>query len=317
MERGKVVVTDRYIDSSVAYQGAGRELDADEVARLSRWATAGLVPDLTVVLDLPPEIYRVRRSADPQRHGEDRMEAQSEEFHERVRQRFLDLAHREPHRYLVLDGSDPREQVQEAIRRRVRDLIPISRRHRADLEVKLVEEEATRRRRAAAESEVRRLDAELRGRSRDEARAREEARQRARAEAEEQLRRETQGRRGAGSGPRSGEDPPTGEETWFGTEPHGEGTHGEGPPSGEGTRPGGRSGDGPRPGDPGADRRTGQPPGAVDLGAADDSAADVGAADPGAPETEGRHPGRPGPGRRPWGASSPWGRNPKGPGSSG
>ncbi|MEJ2577500.1 MAG: dTMP kinase [Kineosporiaceae bacterium] len=312
MERGKVVVTDRYIDSSVAYQGAGRELDADEVARLSRWATAGLVPDLTVVLDLPPEISRVRRSADPQRHGEDRMEAQSEEFHERVRQRFLDLAHREPHRYLVLDGSDPREQVQEAIRRRVRDLIPISRRHRADLEVKLVEEEATRRRRAAAESEVRRLDAELRGRSRDEARAREEARQRARAEAEEQLRRETQGRRGAGSGPRSGEEPQTGEETWFGEGPHGEGT-----PSGEGTRPGGRSGDGPRPGDPGADRRTGQPPGAVDLGAAAGSAADVGAADPGAPETEGRHPGRPGPGRRPWGASSPWGRNPKGPGSSG
>lgn len=197
MARGDVVVTDRFVDSSIAYQGAGRDLDADEVARLSRWATGGLVPDLTVLLDLPPEISRVRRAADTRRAGEDRMESLPEEFHERVRQRFLDLARREPHRYLVLDGSDPREQVQEAIRRRVRDLVPISPRRRADLEVKLTEEERTRQRRADAESEVRRLDAELRGRSRDEARARLEERRRVREEVEEQLRREEDVRRRA------------------------------------------------------------------------------------------------------------------------
>jgi dTMP kinase len=115
------------------------------------------------------------------------MEALPDDFHDRVRQRFLDLARREPHRYLVLDGSDPREHLQEAIRRRVRDLAPISPARRADLESKLGEEELARQRRATAEADVRRLDAELRGRSRDEARARQEARRRAREEVERQL----------------------------------------------------------------------------------------------------------------------------------
>jgi dTMP kinase len=190
MEQGRIVVTDRFVDSTIAYQGAGRDLDADEVSRVSRWATGGLVPDLTVVLDLPPEISRVRRAADPRRQGEDRMEAETEEFHERVRQRFLDLARREPHRYLVLDGSDPREQVQDVIRRRVRDLVPISARRRADLEVKLTEEERARQRRATAEAEIRRLDAELRGRSQEEAQARLAEQRRLREEIEEQLRQE-------------------------------------------------------------------------------------------------------------------------------
>jgi dTMP kinase len=190
LERGAVVVTDRYVDSSIAYQGAGRDLDADEIARLSRWATAGLVPDLTVLLDLPPEISRVRRAADAERAGDDRLESLPEDFHGRVRQRFLDLARREPHRYLVLDGSDPREQLQEAVRLRVRDLVPISAARRADLESKLTEEERARQRRASAEAEVRRLDAELRGRSQDEARARQEGRRQAREDVERQLRAE-------------------------------------------------------------------------------------------------------------------------------
>ena len=195
LERGAIVVTDRYVDSSIAYQGAGRDLDADEVARLSRWATGGLVPDLTVLLDLPTEISRVRRAVDAARCGDDRMESLPDDFHERVRHRFLDLARREPHRYLVLDGSDPREQLQEAIRRRVRDLAPISPARRADLESKLGEEEFARQRRASAEAEVRRLDAELRGRSREQARARQEARRRAREEVERQLRAEENERR--------------------------------------------------------------------------------------------------------------------------
>ena len=143
LERGAIVVTDRYVDSSIAYQGAGRDLDADDVARLSRWATDGLVPDLTVLLDLPPEISRVRTGRRPATAaGDDRLESLPDDFHERVRERFLDLARREPHRYLVLDASDPREQLQEAIRRRVRDLVPISAARRADLESRLARRSA-------------------------------------------------------------------------------------------------------------------------------------------------------------------------------
>ena len=192
LARGEIVVTDRYSDSSIAYQGAGRDLDGDDVARLSRWATDGLVPDLTVLLDLPIEIQRVRRAGDGERSGDDRMEALSEGLHERVRQRFLDLARRDPHRYLVLDASEPRDELQEAIRRRVRDLAPISARRRAELATRLAEEEDARRRRAAAEAEVLRLDAKLRGRTRDEARSRQEAMRRAREEAEQHVRDEVQ-----------------------------------------------------------------------------------------------------------------------------
>jgi dTMP kinase len=191
LQRGAIVITDRYSDSSVAYQGAGRELDGDDIARVSRWATDGLVPDLTVLLDLPIEIQRVRMAADASRRGTDRMESLPDDFHERVRQRFLDLARRDPHRYLVLDASEPREQIQLAIRRRVRDLAPISQRRRAELAARLVGEEDQRKRRAAAEAEVLRLDAALRGRSRDEARARQEAMRRAREDAERQLQEET------------------------------------------------------------------------------------------------------------------------------
>jgi dTMP kinase len=189
LERGDIVLTDRYSDSSVAYQGAGWDLAAEDVARLSHWATSGLRPDLTVLLDLPIEIQRVRRFADPARRA-DRMESLPTEFHERVRARFLELARREPHRYLVLDASEPREQIQAAIRRRVRDLAPISPRRRAELAARLALEEDQRRRRAAAEAEVLKLDANLRGRSKDEARARRTALQVAREEAERALQEE-------------------------------------------------------------------------------------------------------------------------------
>ncbi len=190
LERGAVVVTDRFVDSSIAYQGAGRDLDADDVARFSRWATGGLVPDLTVLLDLPPQISTVRRRRDAERGDDDSIEAESDAFHERVRERFLDLAQREPHRYLVLDASESREDIQAAIRARLRDVVPVSAKKRAELVSRLAEEELARRRTAAAEAEVLRLDAELRGRSRDESLAREQARQRAREEAERALREE-------------------------------------------------------------------------------------------------------------------------------
>ncbi|HEY6798988.1 MAG TPA: dTMP kinase, partial [Kineosporiaceae bacterium] len=203
LARGEIVISDRYLDSSIAYQGAGRELDGDEIARLSLWATDGLVPDLTVLLDLPIEIQRVRRSTDEERAGDDRLESLPDELHERIRQRFLQLARREPHRYLVLDASEPRDQLQAAIRARVRDLAPISVRRRAELRARLAGEEDQRRRRAAAESEVRRLDAKLRGRSRDEARARQESMRRAREEAEREMREQA----GAASGPPDADGP--------------------------------------------------------------------------------------------------------------
>ncbi|MGI4893706.1 MAG: dTMP kinase [Janthinobacterium lividum] len=120
LRRGAVVLTDRYVDSSLAYQGAGRSLAGDEVERLSRWATQGLVPDLTVVLDVDPGTAARRRGRDAQRAGEDRMEAESAAFHVRVREQFLDLAGRDPGRYLVVDASVSREQVQEQVQERVR-----------------------------------------------------------------------------------------------------------------------------------------------------------------------------------------------------
>ncbi len=123
LRRGAVVITDRYVDSSIAYQGSGRSLDVDQIDYISRWATGGLVPDLIVLLDVPPEISRVRRANDPGRGGADKLESQPDAFHARVREAFLELAQRDPGRYLVLDGSDPREEIQQAIRSRVRDIV--------------------------------------------------------------------------------------------------------------------------------------------------------------------------------------------------
>jgi dTMP kinase len=114
LERGDVVLTDRYLDSSVAYQGAGRDLGADEVRALSMWATRGLLPDLTVVLDVPPETGRSRRSG-----VHDRLESEPDDFHARVRRHFLDLAAREPARYLVLPADGTREEIHAAVRKRV------------------------------------------------------------------------------------------------------------------------------------------------------------------------------------------------------
>ncbi len=106
LERGDDVVTDRYTDSSVAYQGVGRRLGADEVYRVLEWATGGLFPDLTVVLDIPVAEGRRRRDALP-----DRVEAEPDSFHERVRRHFLDRAEADPERYLVLDATLPADHL--------------------------------------------------------------------------------------------------------------------------------------------------------------------------------------------------------------
>ncbi len=110
---GKVVITDRYVDSALAYQGAGRTLEVAEVEEVNRWATADLRPHLTIVLDLDPQIGLSRFD------GADRIEAEPLEFHQRVRQGFLDLAAREPQHYLVLSATDTPEAIHAAIREAV------------------------------------------------------------------------------------------------------------------------------------------------------------------------------------------------------
>jgi dTMP kinase len=121
LARGEVVLQDRYLDSSVAYQGAGRVLDGDEIRDLSLWAAEGALPDLTVLLDLDPESARVRLdSADK---PFDRLEAEKNEFHARVRDAYLALAQAEPDRFLVLDAAATPEVIAEQIRERVATLI--------------------------------------------------------------------------------------------------------------------------------------------------------------------------------------------------
>ncbi|KQZ83470.1 thymidylate kinase [Microbacterium sp. Root166] len=121
LDRGDVVIQDRYLDSSVAYQGAGRVLGRDEVRSLSLWATEGLLPDLTVLLDLDPAAARLRLDADDKPF--DRLEAERETFHVRVREEFLALAAAEPGRFLVLDASLPAGQLADAVRERLRSLL--------------------------------------------------------------------------------------------------------------------------------------------------------------------------------------------------
>lgn len=117
LERDAVVITDRYVDSSLAYQGAGRALDARELERVLRWATGDLRPHLTVLLDVDPESGLTRFT------GRDRIEGEPLEFHQRVRQGFLDLAAADPEHYLVLDAGGTVGDVHEAIRDRVAGLL--------------------------------------------------------------------------------------------------------------------------------------------------------------------------------------------------
>lgn len=121
LARGDVVIQDRYLDSSVAYQGAGRILDAGEIRDLSLWATGGLLPDVTVLLDLDPAVARARLDADDKPF--DRLESEKADFHGRVRTAFLDLAAAEPARFLVLDASRPADELAADIRARILPLL--------------------------------------------------------------------------------------------------------------------------------------------------------------------------------------------------
>ena len=117
LARGDIVLQDRYLDSSVAYQGVGRELEADEIRKLSLWAAEGLLPDITVLLDLDVSIGRDR--LDESRTRYDRLESEAAEFHSRVRDAYLALAAAEPERFLVLDATLPVDELAALIRTRV------------------------------------------------------------------------------------------------------------------------------------------------------------------------------------------------------
>ncbi|MGA8249010.1 MAG: dTMP kinase [Nocardioides sp.] len=122
LERGEVVITDRYVDSTLAYQGVGRSLGVDDVERVARWATRDLRPHLTVVLDVEPEhgLGRFR--------GRDRIERESTQFHERVRSAFLEMAAADPAHYLVLDARRPVAEIAAAVWQRVEPMLGQARR---------------------------------------------------------------------------------------------------------------------------------------------------------------------------------------------
>ncbi|MGW6100774.1 dTMP kinase, partial [Streptomyces sp. NPDC055157] len=178
LERGAIVISDRYIDSSVAYQGAGRDLSPTEIARISRWATSGLVPHLTVLLDVDPETARERFTEAP-----DRLESEPPEFHARVRSGFLTLAAADPTRYLVVDAGQEPESITTAVRHRLDQLLPLS-----EAEIKAQAEA-----RKAAEDEARRKAEEEAARKAAEERLERERQEqlvKLRAEEEERQRRE-------------------------------------------------------------------------------------------------------------------------------
>ena len=118
LDRGAVVVTDRYLDSSVAYQGDARGLGAAAIRDLSLWAVEGLLPDLVVLLDLDPAVGAARRAGTP-----DRIESEPDEFHRSVRARFLAQARADPGRYLVLDATRATEDLHADIRARLAPLL--------------------------------------------------------------------------------------------------------------------------------------------------------------------------------------------------
>lgn len=118
LSAGNVVITDRYTDSSVAYQGAGRDLGADEVHTLQMWAVGGLVPDLTVIVDVTAEEGRRRRG-----EVHDRLESEEDAFHEAVREHFHALAATAPERYLVVDGTSEPDDMAELVWSRVGPLL--------------------------------------------------------------------------------------------------------------------------------------------------------------------------------------------------
>jgi len=186
LESGAVVLTDRHVDSSIAYQSGGRGLSAEDVAALSAFATDGLRPDLTVLLDVDPAVAWERSQTRPD--APDKLEAEPAEFHARVRAVFKARAAADPPRYLVVDAAEPPGVVTAIIEDRLEKLLPLSPRESVEAEEKeralraaqLAEEREQRARQEAARAEAEREAARRRA---EEEAARKEAESR-RAEAE-------------------------------------------------------------------------------------------------------------------------------------
>lgn len=117
LDRGEVVLTDRYTDSSVAYQGAGRDLGAQEIHDLNMWAVDDLVPDLTVVVDVSAQEGRRRRG-----DVHDRLEAEEDTFHEAIRAHYLAMAQGNPQRYVVVDGTLSPAEIHARVVERLRGM---------------------------------------------------------------------------------------------------------------------------------------------------------------------------------------------------
>ena len=110
LERGAIVLCDRYIESSVSYQGVARGLGADRIRELSEWATGGLVPDFTLYMEIPIETSHERRDSD------DRIESLGHDFHHAVQQAFRDIARSSTRPHAVIDATQPKDDVELAIR---------------------------------------------------------------------------------------------------------------------------------------------------------------------------------------------------------
>ena len=123
LDAGRIVLCDRYTDSTLAYQGGGRGLDAALLASWNRAATGGLVPDLTLLFDLDPELGLARRAA---HGGANRLDLESEGFHARVRERYLQLARAEGSRFTVLDADRPPDELAERVWSAVASRLPVS-----------------------------------------------------------------------------------------------------------------------------------------------------------------------------------------------
>lgn len=124
LNAGKVVISDRFMASSVAYQGQGRDLGPKEIRDLSLWATGGLTPNLTVLLDLDPEIAWERQQNDETRVAPDRMEGEGLEFQRKVRAQFRRLAEGNE-TWLVVDASLPPEEIAAQVRLRLATILPV------------------------------------------------------------------------------------------------------------------------------------------------------------------------------------------------
>ena len=121
LDRGEVVLTDRYLDSSVAYQGVGRALKAEDVRAISMFAVEGLLPNLTILLDLEASEAATRRNQTGE--APDRLEREKVEFFEAVRQAYLAMAKSEPTRWLVIDARQTVAEMHAQIRTRVSQLL--------------------------------------------------------------------------------------------------------------------------------------------------------------------------------------------------